>query len=205
MIRRHPIPAIRPCRSTARAAWGIWRWCLGLVAAGLTLNGILAPRAAEPAVSEYQVKAAWLLNFARFVEWPGGAFDNPRAPFVVGILGRDPFGKDLEQTFAGKTVRGRAFEIRRVASDDDVRGCHILFVADSERKRFREQVVKTAGAPVLTVGENEDFLDGGGIVNFLLKDKSIRFEINLTAAQAAGLKLDANLLKVAVQVRGKYD
>ncbi len=159
----------------------------------------------EIPVSEYQVKAVWLLNFARFVEWPATAFPNARSPVVVGVLGKDPFGRELEQALDGKTVQGRCFQIKRVSTDPEMRGCHILFVASSERRRSRDLPEKLKGACVLTVGESDEFLDQGGIINFLLKDKTVRFEINLKAAQSAELKLDANLLKVAVAVRGKYD
>jgi hypothetical protein len=187
-------------------AWrGVWKRCLGLVVAGLALCATLVPGAGEAPFSEYQVKSTWLLNFARFVEWPATAFPNAKAPFVVGILGRGPIGTDLEQVFAEKSVKGRAFEIRRLTPDSDVTGCHILFVTASEKRRFADTLAKIAGGPVLTVGETGEFLEQGGIVNFLLKDKTVRFEISLTAAQAAGLKLEVNLLKVAVAVQGKYD
>lgn len=196
-----PCPAGRPCR----AWWSLGRWCLGLIVFSLTFCANLAPRAEEAPFSEYQVKSAWLLNFARFVDWPPSGFLNAKAPFVVGVVGRGPLGKELEQAFAGKVVKGRAFEVRRLTSDSDLRGCHILFFISSEKRRLRDYLEQLSGLPVLTVGESDEFLDQGGIINFLLKDKSVRFEINLKAAQAAGLKLDANLLKVAVAVRGKYE
>ncbi len=161
--------------------------------------------AQESAPSEYEVKAVWLLNFARFVEWPESAFTNAQAPLVVGLLGKDSFGNELVKTFARKTVKGRSFETRRVSSEREFRRCHILFVAYSERKKLRDLMEKPRAVPVLTVGETDDFLDQGGVINFLLRDNSVRFEINLKAAQAAQLKLDANLLKVAVTVRGRYD
>jgi len=191
----------RPCR----AWWSLGRYCLGLLVFGLTFCANLAPHAEEAPFSEYQVKSAWLLNFARFVEWPPSSFPNTKTPFVVGVLGRGPLGRELEQAFAGKVVKGRAFEVRRLTSDSDLRGCHILFFISSEKRRIRDYLEKLSGLPVLTVGESDEFLEQGGIINFLLKDKSVRFEINLKAAQAAGLKLDANLLKVAVSVRGKYE
>ena len=161
--------------------------------------------AQETAPSEHQVKAVWLLNFARFVEWPATAFPNATAPLVVGVVGKDPFGRELERAFAAKTVKGRSFAFRRVSTEADLQGCHIMFVPSSERKRTRDWTGKLQGKAVLTVGESEEFLQNGGIINFLLKDNTVRFEISLNAAQAAGLKLHANLLKVAVAVQGKYD
>lgn len=174
----------------------------------ILLCGVLGARsvsAEESAPSEHQVKAVWLLNFARFVEWPATAFPNATAPFVVGVVGKDPFGRELERAFTGKTVKGRPFVFRRISNDADLGGCHILFVPASERKRTRDWIGKLQGGAVLTVGETEEFLQNGGVINFLLKDNTVRFEISLNAAQAAGLKLHANLLKVAVAVQGKYD
>jgi hypothetical protein len=162
-------------------------------------------RSQETAPTEYQVKAVWLLNFARFVEWPTNTFPHDASPFVVGVLGKDPFGKDLERAFERKTFRGRPFTFKRISSESERYGCHILFVPSSERRRFREGADKLRRAPVLTVGEGENFLEDGGIINFTLKDNSVRFEIDVKAAQAAKLKLNANLLKVAATVRGKYD
>ena len=165
----------------------------------------LALNSQQMPVSEYQVKAVWLLNFARFVEWPAAAFTNAHSPLVVGVVGRDPFGRELEKALEGKTVKGRCFQIKHVSTDAELRACHILFVAGSERRRARDLSERLKGGSILTVGESDEFLDQGGIINFLLKDNSVRFEINLKAAQPAELKLDANLLKVAVAVRGKYD
>ena len=167
---------------------------------------LLCPRARpaeEAPLSEYQVKAALLLNFVRYTDWPAGAFAQTNSPYVIGIVGRDPFGSDLEKTFESKIVKGRPFLLKRVSSDQELRACHLLFVPFSERRRSRDLLEKTRGAPVLTVGESPDFLDQGGVINLLLKNGSVPFEINLEPARAARLKLDANLLKVAVSVRGK--
>ena len=162
--------------------------------------------AAEDApLSEYQVKSALLLNFVRYSDWPATAFANPGSPYIVGVAGRDPFGKDLEEAFERKTVKGRSFVLRRVSGEQEMRACHLLFVSSSERRRTRDLLQKLSGAPVLTVGDFPDFLDHGGIINFLIKDGSVRFEINLEPTRGARLKLDANLLKVAASVRGKHE
>jgi len=175
-------------------------WLLFLFFAGLSVRP-----AEEAPLSEYQVKSALLLNFARYSDWPAAAFANPGSPYVVGIAGRDPFGKDLEKTFERKTVKGRPFVLKRVSGEKEMRACHVLFVSSSERRRSRELLEKISGAPVLTVGDFPDFLDHGGVINFLTKDGSVRFEINLEPARGVRLKLDANLLKVAASVRGKYE
>jgi hypothetical protein len=166
------------------------------------------PRAAtaeDAPLSEYQVKSALLLNFVRYSDWPATAFANPSSPYIVGVTGRDPFGKDLEKVFERKTVKGRSFVLRRVSGEQEMRACHLLFVSSSERRRARDLLQKLSGAPVLTVGDFPDFLDHGGIINFVITDGSVRFEINLEPARGAQLKLDANLLKVAASVRGKYE
>jgi hypothetical protein len=162
--------------------------------------------AADAPRSEYEVKAALLLNFVRFCEWPSTAFANSKSPYVIGVLGRDPFGKDLEKTFeAQKAIRGRPFVIKRLSDEQEMRNCHLLFISSSERRRLRDLREKLKGATVLTVGETDEFLDSGGVINIRLKNESVKFDINLKAAQAAKLKLDANLVVLAESVRGKYE
>jgi hypothetical protein len=167
---------------------------------------IFCPRA-QPAeeiqLSEYQVKAALLLNFVRYTGWPATAFANTNSHYVVAITGRDPFGKDLEKAFDGKTVKGRTIVLKRVSNEQEMRACHLLFVSASERRRSRDLLRKIQGLPVLTVGESPDFLDESGVINLVLKDGSVRFHINLEPARIARLKLDANLLAAALSVRGK--
>lgn len=164
-----------------------------------------AQPAEEVQLSEYQVKAAWLLNFVRYTDWPATAFADAHSPYVVAVAGRDPFGKDLEKAFEGKTNKGRAFVLKRVSSEQEMRACHLLFVSTSERRRSHDLLEKIVGAPVLTVGESPEFLDQGGVINLLLKEGSVRFDINLEPARTARLKLDANLLAVALSVRGKHE
>ena len=142
---------------------------------------------------------------ARFTEWPSNAFPNAQAPLVVGVMGKDPFGRALEKAFAGRTVRGRRLQIRRLPPDADTCECHILFVAASERRRMRLLMEHLKGQAILSVSESDEFLEQGGVANFVLKDNAVRFEINVKAAQAARLSLDANLLKVALTVRGRYE
>lgn len=186
-----------------RAPWvglraGVW---IALMLVGI---GLVRSRADDVSF-EYEVKAAWLLNFARFVNWPTNAFAGPESPIVVGIVGRDPFGRSLEKAFAGKTVKGRPLVVKKPVTDEELGQCHILFIGVPDRRRVRDIVDRLGTKPVLTVGEVDGFLDEGGILNFVLKEKSIRFEINVQPAKAAGLKVEANLLKVAVSVRGKYE
>ena len=184
---------------------GLWSRVLAMATVILIGAGPVGSRAQETTFSEYEVKAAWLLNFARFVNWPTNTFQSLESPIVVGVAGKDPFGRLLEKAFAGKTVKGRSLVVRHPTTDQELRQCHIVFVSNSERRRLREILEKLGNHAVLTVGESEDFLDQGGVVNFVLKEKSIRFEINVQAAKSAGLRMEANLLKIATSVRGKYE
>jgi len=190
-------------RGTARRTLGGLVPLLGLLLLPLSMSG-----AGSPTFSEFEVKAAWLFNFARFVDWPTNTFTNPATPLVVGVVGvggKDPFGRELEKAFTDRTIRGRPVILKRGPLESELTGCHLLYVAPSERRRFRELFEKLRGAPVLTVGESDEFLEQGGIINFVRKDNAVRFDIDVRSAQRAGLKLDANLLKVALTVRGRYE
>jgi hypothetical protein len=170
-------------------------WLLALGAAGLLLA------ATATAVSEYQVKAAFLLNFGKFVEWPAESFADDRG-LQICVLGEDPFGEALEQTLAGRSVGRREVQPRRVGSPGAARSCEIVFVSRSERARMDEIIATLRGAPVLLVGEVERFARRGGMINFIEVDQKIRFEINEEAAKQAGLRISSQLLKLATIVDG---
>jgi hypothetical protein len=165
--------------------------------------GTAAPQrlcAADIIAPEHQIKAAFLYNFAKFVEWPAGSFANSTAPLVVGVLGNDGFGPALEQTFQGKTVNGRPLEVRRLEPDSPIHGCHMLFIEASETQGLRRLVDAARNPGTLVVGETEGFLQRGGAVNFLTQDHKVRFEINLAAAEDAQLRLSSKLLSLASSV-----
>ena len=183
------------------------RSCLLLGLAGLApLPGTV--RAADAPVKEYQVKAAILLQSARFVEWPADAFSRPDAPIVVGVLGEDPFGPLLDQIFRGESAKGRPLEIRRFKALRDLEPCHLFFVCASEmeqwteiRKRLGEDAFKARGP--LTVSDVEAFAESGGVLHLALQEKKVRIRINVDAAARASLKISSQLLKLAVVVRDK--
>ena len=156
--------------------------------------------AQESPPSEYQLKAAFLFNFAKFVDWPPEAFTSTNAPMVIGILGEDPFGPDLENTIHNKSIAGRAIVHKRVTSLAEARSCHILFISSSEKKRLPEIFGNLRGASVLTVSETDTFTELGGMINFVMEGKKIRFQINDDAAKSAGLKISSKLLGVALHV-----
>jgi YfiR/HmsC-like len=170
----------------------------------VSLVVLMARCAAQDAAStEYQVKAAYLFNFAKFVEWPAGTFRTPNSPLVICVLGSNPFGSELEGSIAGKTVGGRRLEISHLPRDVDARSCQIVFIADSERAQIREILQRLTGTNALTVGDTSGFTDDGGMINFVWEDDRVRFEANVDAAEHAHLKLSARLLTVAKLVVGK--
>jgi hypothetical protein len=158
---------------------------------------------AAPQTGEEEVKSAFLYNFARFIEWPAAAFADERAPFVVGVLGKDGLGEALDRTLKGKTANGRSFAVRRSESVDDLRGCHLLFVPDSRKDDWDAVLSSLRGRPILLVGDSNGFAASGGSVNFILEDRKVRFEINPDAAARAGLKVSSKLLQVGKVVRDR--
>ena len=176
-----------------------------LLLTALLLGFTPAGRAQPAPTPEYEVKAALLLNFARFTDWPARAFPSPTAPLIVGVIGKDPFGPVLEKTFSGKTMNGRSIVVKRLTADQDLKQCHLLFVPASEKRRERDLLDKLKDAPVLTVGERDEFLDHGGAVQFLLQNDSVRFSVNLHPAQSTRLRISADVLRYATAVRGKYE
>jgi hypothetical protein len=164
-----------------------------------------APAHCQSPPSEYEAKAAMLLNFVRFTDWPAEAFASAEAPFVIGVVGKDPFGAALDNTFSGKSVKGRSFVVKRFTADQNLKSCHLLFVPASEKRRQRDLLDKLRGASVLTVGETFDFRDHAGAVQFVLKGSSVGFNINLNVAKAGRLHISSNVLRQADGVWGKYD
>ena len=143
---------------------------------------------------EYEVKAAFLYNFAKFVEWPEEAFRDSTAPITIGILGKNPFQGELREVIKGKTVQGRKLDVRRVKGHLT---CHILFIASSEKDNLKKILQRLAGSCALTVSDIEDFASRGGIIGFLTEENRVRFEINVDAAERAGLRVSSKLLKLA--------
>jgi hypothetical protein len=155
------------------------------------------------APTEYQVKAAFLLNFAKFIDWPQAAFKEPRSPVTLCILGEDPFERSIDEAVRGQTLGERPFAVKRVTQIQKDEPCHILFVGSTERERFERILGGVKNLPILTVGEDEEFARASGMINFIVENNKIRFEVNLEAAERAGLKFSSRLLQLAKTVRGK--
>jgi len=165
-----------------------------LLALLLVAGAASAARADE--AGEYKVKAAFLYNFAKFVEWPDRTFSGPDAPFVIGVLGDDPFGSALDG-IKGKTVKEHKVAVKRISGSSDAGSCHVLFISSSEDGRLEEIISALGQAPVLLVGDMDRFARRGGMIKFLVENNKIAFEINAEAARRAGLTISSQLLKLA--------
>jgi hypothetical protein len=150
---------------------------------------------------QYQIKAAYLYNFAKFVEWPPAALGEGGAPVVIGVLGKNPFGSMLIEAVRDKTVHGRPLEVRQIGRTQDIKRCHILFISSSEKRRTAEILADLGNLTVLTVGETEGLAQLGVMVNFLIEENKVRFEINLDAVERSGVKISSQLLKLAKIVK----
>ena len=157
----------------------------------------------EPELPEYVVKAGFLFNFAKYVEWPAEAFDGPKAPIRIGVAGEDPFGTILERTLKDKNVNGRAFTIDRFKEPGDIQRCHILFVTRAGKERTSAMLERARQPGTLTVGEDRGFAQAGGVVSILIEEGKPKLEVNLDAAQERKVVINAKLLKLAVIVRSE--
>ncbi len=150
---------------------------------------------------EYHVKAAFLYNFAKFVEWPPATFKTRQDPIVICVLGASPFQKILEEAVNGKTVEGRKFAVHQIEDLEPKCDCQILFVPSSGRKRYRSMAGGLRGSGILTVGETPGFTEEGGVINFKLEGDRLRFEINVEAAERERLRISSKLLGLAEIVK----
>jgi hypothetical protein len=174
---------------------------LSLVALVLTfLQTGLSVRAGETTVTESQIKAAFLLNFPKYVDWPVQVLAS-NAPLVIAVLGDDEVSGDLQKLAAGKTVFGHPIEFRRIAVAEEAERCHVLFIGITESRQVSEILNRFRNTSVLTVGQSDEFLEKGGIINFSRRDRKIRLEINLHGAGQANLKVSSKLLSVADSVK----
>jgi hypothetical protein len=154
-------------------------------------------RAADSGIEEYRVKAAFLFNFAKFVQWPPQAFKSADSPIEICVLGQNPFGPSLDQAVQGKMIGDRAFVVREIRNAQQARECHIVFVGAAGWTRSREVLGDIKPCCALTVGEMEGFIAGGGMINLRLEDARVRVEINPDAAERARLRISSKLLSLA--------
>jgi hypothetical protein len=181
--------AFLPCNSSPA-----WLWPLALL---LFLASAIASSAAVSDVSETKLKAAYLFNIAKFVEWPAEAFSSETSPILIGVFGEEEFTTELRALFVDKKAHGRPFVVKRITAPQEAKSCQIVFISSSENKRVPQILEATKKAPALTIGESEQFLDAGGMINFLFEDAQLRFEVNTDAAEKAKLVISSKLLRLA--------
>jgi hypothetical protein len=183
--------------NSTRKPWRI----LALLVIGLGF-ALSRGHAQTVAPSELQIKAAFLLNFPKYVDWPAEAFAEPKSPIVIATLGETALGEELRELAKDKTVNGRPL-VFKLLNESQAGDCHVLFIPDSARKRVTAILERLKDANVLTVSDSDDFLEKGGAVNLVKRDRRIRLEVNLVAAKQARLKVSSRLLSVADVVKGK--
>jgi hypothetical protein len=159
---------------------------------------------AQPSTSkEYQIKAAFLFNFAQFIQWPDTVLTNADMPFCIDVFGDDPFGAALQETVQGETINGHKITVKHVQHIADLKNCQVIFICKSEKSRVKEILSGLNSGAVLTVSEIDGFTQSGGDINFYLEGNKVRFEINPAAAQHDGLKVSSQLLSLGRVVEGK--
>jgi hypothetical protein len=166
----------------------------GFLALLASLSGLPYTRGQADSPSEYQLKAAFLFNFAKFIDWPPG---NSQSPFAICVLGNDPFGNDLNDDLQGKMIGNQHLEIRRFKDKLEARRCRMVFVSSSESAHLADIFESLRGGNVLTVGDTSGFAEAGGVIEFTLEDSRVRFTINTDAANRSGLTFSSKLLALA--------
>jgi hypothetical protein len=191
-----------PCRTGAspRLTQRILPRLTALVTTG-ALIGLASLQGQHAKPTEYEVKATYLYNFLRFVEWPAGVAVGRSDPFAICVLGEDPFGPSLNATVAQETIAGKSVVAKQIHGLQDAMGCRVLFISSSEGQRLKQILTSLGTASVLTVSDLPKFSQRGGMVQFVLEGDRVRFEVNSATAERAGLTLSSELLKVAVNVR----
>jgi len=177
---------------SAPALRSLGRVLLALALAAVSLGALRAD-----GVDEYELKAAFLGKFVKYVTWPAERLGAKREPVVIAVLGRDPFGRKLDEALEGLRLDGRPVQVRRLETLKDVPAAHLLFVPQRESEHLGEVLAATRAAGVLVVGESPAFAASGGVIGFYLDKEKLRFEVNLEAARRANVRLSADLLKVA--------
>jgi hypothetical protein len=170
-----------------------------LVTGAPSLN-VPRPAYAQSTQREYQIKAAFVYNFVKFVDWPAAVLPVTSDTISVCVLGDEAFVEGFD-TLKDKTVKGKKLAVRHLEQVKGADGCHVLFIGSSEEKRAPQVLQTLQSASVLTVGEMDRFPQLGGIINFVVEQNKLRFEINVNSAERARLKLSSQLLSLAKVVR----
>jgi hypothetical protein len=169
------------------------RWILAV----LVVLGNCAHSYAQSDPPEYQIKAAFLFNFVKFVDWPADTFKDEKQPITFCTVGQDPFRGTLDEVVSGKMSGNHSIRVQHYKLPQDILGCHILFIGSQQKKYIAAVLARLKHAPVLTVGDSEGFVQQGGIIGFVWEEDKLRFNINLGAARAAQLTLSSKLIYLA--------
>lgn len=166
--------------------------------------GVWLPVNVIAQISEYDVKAVYLERFARFVEWPEkSAVSDSSQPFILGVIGENPFGSILEQIYSKQKIKDKKVEIRYISDTNEIPGCHLLFISKSKEKALSKILSFTGEKPVLTIGDTKGFADKGVLINLYIDKNKVRFEVNEEAVKKSGLSMSYHLLQVAKIVHPK--
>jgi len=189
-----------PVRYKSRLEVGLRRWqraCFAVLLLGAFFPPAIYENCAGQTPTEYQVKAAYLFNFLKFVEWPTDPPVDPQGKWVIGIVGDSPVGFQLSRLFAGKNVMGRDVDVKQFQEADNLRSCNILFIGAGEKKRLPFILAALHGSSVLTVADMDHFIESGGMVQFVEEDSHVRVSIDVGATGRARLKVSSKLLALA--------
>jgi len=171
---------------------------------GLLMMGVgtFVSVAQEPQAAEPQIKAAFLINFPKYVDWPAEAFAATNSPIVIAVLGETPVAEALQRLIMDRTINGRGLLLRRLAAREEIGACHVLFITAAELQRSPNLLAKPRPS-VLTVGESDNFLESGGVINLARRSQKIALEVNVPAAENAGIKISSKLLNISTVMKGK--
>lgn len=186
-----------PVNMPLPAATNRRRFLLALPAFLLVARSVAGPF--DEAGGEYQKKSEHITNFMKFVEWPGKKFTQPDSPLVIGIFGHDPISDYLREAIQGRTFKSRHVVIKHLVFKEELQGVHLLFISNSERDRLSPILSEVKREGVLTIGECDNFLIRGGVINFVNAGDKVVFEINPDAAERERLKIDSRLLNLSVR------
>lgn len=187
-------------RSAGRSGRGAVSCLVWLIVLGW-LGGLSPSRAAEPIHPEYQVKAAFLVNFPKYVDWTAEALADTNTPVIIAVLGETKVIEELQKIIPGRTVNGRVIVLKSLSLGEEPGVSHIVFISAAEERRSPDRLIKLRESGVLTVGESDDFLERGGIINLVRRGQKIAVEVNLAAADKAQVKISSKLLSVATVVK----
>ncbi len=196
---RGPLQCAPKGRTTCSRSGPLYQ--LMAVVLAWSLIGVSILPAQQPKATAYEVKAAYLYNFGKFVEWPAKITAGNNEPFTICVLGKDPFGASLDATIAGEAIDGKSVLAKRLSKPQEALNCRVLFISSSEDAQLKEILATLEKTSVLTVSDIAQFTRRGGMIQFVDDANRVRFEVNLTVAERAGLTLSSQLLKVAISAR----